>query len=131
MAFELEWVDRTVRCHWSGTVSGADLVTVNKLIQSDARFDDLRYLLFLMNDIEHMDVSIEDIEAVAAMGIGAARSNDNLRCATVSMDDDWYGLSSFYQMHMDEAAGPSWAMRVFTTREAAEEWLYDECLDLI
>ncbi|ARN74399.1 hypothetical protein [Oceanicoccus sagamiensis] len=127
MAFKLEWSGKTVSCHWSGVVKGHDLVTANRLIHSDARFDDLRYMLFLMADIEQVDVTIEDVEKLAAMGIGAAKSNSSLRCATVSTDDDWYGLSSFYQMHMDEAAGPSWSLGLFKTREAAEEWLFDEC----
>ncbi len=126
MAYQLEWTDRAVCCRWSGTVVGLDLVAANQQIQSDARFDDLRYMLFLMNDVERMDISIEAIEQVAAMGIGAAKSNDSLRCAMVSSDDDMYGLASFYQMHMDEAGGPTWAMRLFRNERAANEWLFEE-----
>lgn len=128
MAYQVEWADRTVYCRWSGTVVGLDLVAANREIQSDARFDDLRFMLFLMNDVEHLDVSIEAIEQVAAMGIGAAKSNEQLRCAMVSVDDDMYGLSSFYQMHMDEAGGPTWPMQLFRTEKAASEWLFEECV---
>ena len=126
MAYKLEWADRAVFCRWSGTVVGGDLVTANQQIHSDARFDDLRYMLFLMNDVEQMDISIESIEQVAAMGIGAAKSNENLRCAMVSISDDMYGLASFYQMHMDEAGGPTWAMKLFRNEAAANDWLFEE-----
>ena len=128
VVFSLDWGDRSVCCQWSGTVTGSDLVAANKQIQSDSRFDDLRYMLFLMDEIDHLDVSIEDIETVAAMGIGAAKSNANLRCASVASNDDWFGLSAFYQMHMDESDGPTWALKLFRDRSSAEDWLYDECM---
>ncbi|WP_101759581.1 hypothetical protein [Oceanicoccus sp. KOV_DT_Chl] len=126
--FILEWGHQFVRCICSGSVSGSELLRANQLIHADARFDELKFMTFNMEDVEKIDVSIPDIERVAAFGVGAARSNPNLRCAMVSTSEDLYGLSSMYQMTMEEAGGATWSMGMFATTDAAEIWLSQECV---
>ena len=79
MPVALQWESRGVVREFVGTVEFEEYMHSVALLQNDARFDDLRYIIEDFSACVMLHVSESDMEMVIANAIGAAFSNPHIR----------------------------------------------------
>jgi hypothetical protein len=84
MAFELVWEPRGVWRKFSGTLTPEDLIASVDIVQSDARFDSLRYSINDFLAVENAAELAAGVDLVLAKAIGGAHSNPKLVMAIVA-----------------------------------------------
>jgi hypothetical protein len=120
MGYKINWTERGVEWLYYGTVTGAELIESNEEIYGDPRFDDLRYQLVDLTEVERFDVSDTDIRKLAFFDAAAARSNPRIRLGIIASDTSGRAISDAYRASIQDA---TWEHRFFEEREAAEQWL--------
>jgi hypothetical protein len=123
LPYSTRWEPRGVVWKFAGRVTGHELLSANHEIYGDARFDEMRYQIVDLTEVEVFDVTEEDMLVVAANDRAAARSRANVRVAVATADEMVRQLSEMYE----GATSPSpWTQRVFDSVSAAREWIEDE-----
>ncbi|MFP4157421.1 MAG: hypothetical protein ACLFU4_07365 [Opitutales bacterium] len=120
MGYKINWKERGVEWLYHGTVTGAELIQSNEDIYGDPRFDDLRYQLVDLTQVERFEVSESDIRKLAFFDAAAARSNPRIRLGIIAGNASGRAISDAYRGSIQN---PPWEHQVFETREAAEHWL--------
>jgi hypothetical protein len=66
MAYTMEWEGRGVCWTFNGALTGRELLRSNLEIYGDERFDNMRYQIVDLTQIDSMNVSAEDMKKIAA-----------------------------------------------------------------
>ena len=119
MAYDIFWEQRGVVKHYRGCVSSYDLLQSVLDTESDARFDDLRFVINDFLDIESLALANVDVEEISAIDRAAARINPHIKIAIVSISTDIIALGNEY------ANSPmnTYPTRIFATNADARAWL--------
>ncbi len=120
MPFTITWTQQGVVWKYSGRLTGSDLLTSNLQIFGDERFDELRYQIVDLSDVEEIDVSEAVMRKVAHLDMAAARTNPRVKVAVISTSDAAAQLNEFYQKYTDGKS--PWKNRDFSSFEQAEAW---------
>ena len=78
MAYEIAWEPRGVWRKYSGTLAPEDLVASVDEVQSDERYDTLRYSINDFLSVENVEEVALILDQVLAKAIGGAFSNPQL-----------------------------------------------------
>lgn len=119
MGYSLEWECSGVVKRYHGQVNAAELVEPVVSTQSDARFDQLRYVINDFLGVQGMACTQDDIDVIAAHDMGAAVTNPNIRIAMVTCQPDVIALIQRYL----QATGEVYPTRIFPTLAEARAWL--------
>ena len=76
-----------------------------------------------LRGVESLDLTGEDIRAIAEADIRSAANDRDIIVAIVGESDVVYGLARMYQAFVDEA---SWKVEVFRDMEAAKAWINEQ-----
>lgn len=120
MPYEAIWEDKGIYWKYQGILTGDDLLQSNMNIYGDSRFDNLRYQLVDMLDVESFDVETEAMEAVTAMDEAASQTNPSLIIAVVSAHIQAKQLVELYET---TTGGAPWETEMFESVEEARVWI--------
>lgn len=121
MPFEIQWESRGAYKRFHGFITMDDLIQAAQRIEGDPRFDDMRYVINDFLAIAGHAVTDTQVRMLAAMDVGAAYTNPNIRIAVVTDRDEVRALTRAY------TAPPlnAYPTRIFATLNGAREWLRD------
>lgn len=120
MAYVISWEERGVYCQFNGIVSGNELMQCNNEIYGAPNFDNMRYQIFDMLNVEQFSITERAVKEIAACDCAAALTNTDVKCALVATDTVAHTLSKVYQ---DTISQSPWEGRSFKTIEEARHWL--------
>lgn len=120
MAYELVWEPDGVLRKFSGTVSAREFINSIERVQSDARFDDARYVINDFSDISGHGLSEDTLIEAAILQYGAYASNPNCRVVFVTTEAALAGLVRDSQA---TSQLKSYQTEVMPTLTEARDWL--------
>lgn len=120
MGYRIIWESPqgVVKRHF-GQLTGAEVLAANTKIESDPRFDSLRYVINDFLDCTGVTVSAPEIEEIAAIDHSAALINRNIRIAIVATHPEVEAASKAYANDTLTA----YTTRIFGTMADARAWL--------
>jgi len=120
MAYDINWEPEGIHKHYSGFVTGREMIESATKIQCDPRFDDMRYVINDFTGITGHDLSIDAFTDLAASNYGAHASNPNCRIVYVTTDTN---LVKVIQDTLMSPAFISYEVEVKPTISEARDWL--------
>ncbi|MBI4998298.1 MAG: hypothetical protein HZC22_15680 [Rhodocyclales bacterium] len=119
MTYQIEWKPRGVIKRFFGHVTDHDMLQSVLEIESDRRFDDLRYVINDFSGITGSSVDVPTVEEIAIADKGASLSNPSIRIAVVTTSPEIRTLAECY------AGSPlnAYQMRIFASEGEARSWL--------
>lgn len=120
MPYTIAWKPGVIIWTFHGTVSGKDAIQANLDIYGDPRFDNLRYGIVDLTEVEQFDIANEDLEAAAALDDAATITNSHLAIAVIATTDEARRVASLYESAMSTS---KWKVKIFGTPNDAKEWL--------
>jgi len=120
MNYQLTWEPEGIYKKVSGFVSAKELLHSVTDVQSDRRFDDMRYVITDLTDMTGHDFSEELFADLAAIHCGAQASNPNCRMVFVTPDE------TLAKIIGDTLRSPhliSYVVEVKSTIGEARDWL--------
>ena len=122
MTIKLEWETKQLLVmQYTGVVQGQELLDISLKLSGDPRFDDLRFILSNWANVKKTKVSTKDVKNLAAYVSAMAKTNGNIKNATVvSNTEEGEALATFYE-HLTQ--GISWQVAHFKEEKAARAWL--------
>ena len=115
MGYELTWERKGVYKHFTGVVKGQDYLRIQTEVFGDPRFDQLRYVINDLLDVEAFDFALEDAEYAAAYNRGPSYTRPRLDVAYITTDPNIVTLID----RMRELS--SYPLHVFPTLGRARE----------
>ena len=119
MGYEITWETRGACKRFFGHVTGAELMRSVEEIESDPRFDSVRYVVNDFLAVESFSVSEENVLTISAIDGAASITNPNIKVAIVATDDRVRAMAELY------ANSPlnTYPTRIFTNMDAARDWV--------
>ena len=96
MPFEILWEPKGAYKKVHGVVTAQEFMRSITELQSDLRFDRLKYTINDFSGAAALRITESDIHDYAAMGIGAAHSNPGIKIAIVSDDPEIVAMVRLY-----------------------------------
>ncbi|MEW5774595.1 MAG: hypothetical protein AB1916_13835 [Thermodesulfobacteriota bacterium] len=124
MPYKTTWRPGGVIWTFSGVFTGEDAIQANLDIYGDPRFDDLRYQIVDISQVERFNLPNEAVETAAAMDEAATLSNPRLIVAVVAPTGEALKAAESYKSAMSESR---WKVRIFCSMEDAREWVRPSC----
>jgi len=118
MTYQLEWTKCGVHKLYSGRVIFQDIYNSEREIADNSRFDDLRYILIDLLDIQEITMSLPEKNVLIAQRIGASKTNPLIKYAYVSINP------IFQNAVLDDIrkGKARYAQRMFPTVSEAMNW---------
>lgn len=110
MPFRLEWKRAQVVFHYLGLVTSDDILSSNREVYGDARFDDLRWEVVLFDKVTRVEYTKNDVKMIAYLDRAAYRSNPNIMVLFVGDSELLENLHKEYAMYENEQFWPIFHM---------------------
>ena len=120
MSYENIWEKHGVYRKCSGRVTGKEILQAVQEVESDNRFDLIRYVINDFLDVTEVDVSFEEIKLIAAIDNAAALTNPNIKVAQVTINSGIEDLAKFYS---DRPGNNRYPSKLFLSLDEAREWV--------
>ena len=120
MAVEFEWEPLGVYTRFSGFITANELVHSVEEIQSDTRFDDIRYVINDLLNVSGFELSAEALTDVAILHHGGHRTSPYFKIVLISADG--YLVKTIRNIHKFPHLA-SCQIEVFSTVADARAWL--------
>jgi len=106
---------------YSGTVSGNQILSSQKSMTDDGRFDGMRELILDASCIEENTADENYIKLISAVANAQSKTNPFIRNAVIlNSSEDGQALAAYYQS-LAESTG--WDIELFKTEAEARSWL--------
>lgn len=120
MPYQISWDDRaTMRVVYSGLTGDRDVLEVIKIQHGDDRFDALRRVLHDFRGIEGCTHSVNTLEEIDCLTIGAWQTNPRFKIAVVADRSDVIDMIKAFEKERLDA----YPMKVFSALADARAWL--------
>lgn len=122
MSYQIIWSDRGVIKRFYGRVTGQDTLHAVQEVESNVRFDTLRWVIndFLhINSVDLNTFNPQLVDVVSAIDMAAAKTNPYIDIAIVTNDDDIRDMAEQYA----NSVLNKYPTRIFTTIIEAKIWL--------
>ena len=120
MPYKNTWEQHGVYRIFSGKITGQEVLQSVQEVESDNRFDNIRYVINNFLDVTEIGVSPKDIKIIAAIDTAAALTNPDIKIAQIATDPQIKALNILYS----EVTGNSpYPTQVFSNLEDARKWL--------
>ncbi len=96
VGFEITWEQRGAYKRFFGHVTDDELMRSVHEIESDERFDALRYVICDFLGIDTFDVTEDNVRIISAIDAAAAMTNPHIKIAVVATDARVHGLAEVY-----------------------------------
>lgn len=120
MSYQISWEKKGAHIGLFDQVDSACINTVYAELNNDPRFEDIRYIIFNMLEMNSPEYTVSDVERLAHMDRAGAITNPNIRIAIICTNEGGLAISSFYQSEMGDSP---WRAEIFSCLEDAREWL--------
>ncbi len=120
MTCQIIWEKDGVYWKYSGNVSGDEIVEASTSIYGDPRFSTMKYKFVDFLDVEHIEISDDQLALIAYQHLATERANPYLKNAILAKSDDNLSLAYEFASYFDKS---SWAVRVFTDQDEADKWV--------
>jgi hypothetical protein len=121
MPYQTTWHTNGILWTYSGVLTGDELLNSNFEIFGDERFDDIRYQIVDLRQVQEIKVNEKHMRKIAHLDIAAARSNPRVKVAILTNKPGGKLLSDTYDKY---SAGKSpWETKLFSNIEDARNWL--------
>jgi hypothetical protein len=110
----------------TGVITAADFSRANEEIYSEESLDRLQYQLIDFTATEHLEISLEEARAFAAVDVTAADQTQGLIIAVAGPDDLTFGISRMWQALASDSNIRS---GVFRSVPDAERWIKETLQD--
>ena len=123
MSYEIIWEPKGAIKRFFGDVTNIDLLESVEKIESDHRFDNLRYVIndFLACTTFSFDGSV--VEDISVLDNGASVSNPDIKVAVVATAPDIVTATKQYA----ESPINAYETRIFSTLAESRLWLLKHC----
>lgn len=117
----VEWEGRCVHWRFQGSLTaGAVIDTFNELYGHE-RFDETRVQIRNYSDITSYDITVADVQKIAAFDRAAAMSNPNMKIAlVVTMENENHEALAY--LYDAELYDTPWKVAIFSCIEDALAW---------
>jgi hypothetical protein len=119
MGYEITWETRGARKRFFDHVTDAELMRSVEDIESDPRFDSVRYVVNDFLAVASFSVSEENVLTISAIAGAASISNPNIKVAIVATDT---GVLALAELYADSPLN-TYPTRIFTNMDAARDWV--------
>lgn len=117
------WEDRGVIRHFTGCVTGEEIINSNLKMHGDARFDDLAYIINDLIDVEECVITEDELVMLSVTDAVAEHSNKFLKIAIVATNMSIIDLANSYCEFMTDN---TYATQVFNDMNDAFDWINDK-----
>ena len=119
MSYEVHWEPQGAVKRFWGVVSSNDVIRSVIETEADARFDSLRFVINDFVAVSQITFDAHDVDDIAAMDLGASRTNPAIRIAIVAVTADVIALAHQY------ANSPLnvYPTKIFATMDEARAWV--------
>lgn len=126
MPFTAEWKDKGYYVNFTGIVTTEEVTEVSNAMESDPRFDDLRYFIANYLEIDGLEFDVDNIAQVisqhAKINAAASLSNPFIKRAVVTTDETIMAFANLY-IAESKTEKSAWQLKVFSTMAEAEQWV--------
>lgn len=119
MSYELRWEPHGVIKRFYGEVTDHDVMQSVIDIESDMRFDAVRYVINDFLQCTGYAVSGETVDQIAVIDCGASHTNSHIRIAVVTTSPEVVALATRYA----QSPVNRYPMRMFATMDEARTWV--------
>lgn len=121
MSYELIWEPRGVLRKFTGNLTFSDVMSSSVTVESDPRFDDIRYVISDFSGVKTTEIGRDDIAEIVAIDAAAARSNKRIQGAVVVAD------GTMLTLVLDYVNSPmnTYPVFFFGSLESARSWATD------
>lgn len=109
MAYKIICKARGVEWVYTGVLTGSELIESNEKIYGDPRFDDLRYQLVDLSQVERYEITEQDMKRMAFYDRVAAQSNPRIRLAVIAPRDEDRAITETYGSFNPDSV---WALKI-------------------
>ena len=120
MTINIKWEGKGIYWKVSGIVTAEDIFEIDKEINADPRYDDVRYQVIDLLDVTELNVKVHEVTQIASFDKASQLSNPRIKIAFVSTDETTQSLASLYSA---ESLNSPWETQIFDTFEDALEWV--------
>lgn len=124
MAYTTTWLPHGVIWVYSGKLTGNELLQSNLDIFGDERFDNLRFQIVDLTNVDSLEVTEKHMRKIAHLDMAAARSNPRVKVAVVTTSDEGLGITNYYDQQTAEKS--PWTTKIFSTFKEAQAWVRGE-----
>lgn len=124
MPYKIAWKTGAIIWTFYGTVTGKDAIQANLGIYGDPRFDNLRYGIVDISEVEQFNIADEDLDVAAALDNAATITNSHLAIAVIAGTDEAIRVAKIYESAM---AMSKWKVKTFSSMKDAQQWLTLTC----
>lgn len=122
MSYKTTWlITKGVIITFSGVVDEMEIFQAVAYINSDLRFDEIRYQIRDYTKVTEFNVDSECMIYNAALDKAASYSNPNMKIAIVTAVEVIQVLSSLYQVK--SITSSPWKVKIFNTMDEAHQWV--------
>lgn len=124
MPYTIVWNPGAIIWTFYGIISGKDAIQANLDIYGDPRFDNLRYGIVDLSNVEQFNIANEDLEVAAALDDAATITNPRLVIAVIATTEEALRVAALYESAMGTS---KWKVKVFSAMNDAQQWLSLAC----
>ena len=121
MPYQASWEPLGVALHFSGVVSGKDLIAANREVQTSPALPTMKYLIVDFLAAAEFDIGIGTARTVAVLDQNAAGTNPDVKVAIITSSALVRGMSSVYALY-HKVMGGSWTTEIFAREVDARAW---------
>ena len=123
MGYKITWEDRVVVKRYWGRLTADEFFKSSESIRGERRFDDIRYIINDLTDVESHDFDEEAIIQAVAMHLGTTAFNPNYRIAFVTGNHELANLAGrINDVLLDEKH----EIQNFSAMAEARNWILNE-----
>lgn len=126
MSYKISWEERGVKCIYSGSLTGDDLVESNIEMNSDSRSSAIDYLICNFIEVNEFPIRSEGVRRTANLDKKRAEKNPDVKLAVVANRPVIKGLTNMYVAFTDDS---SWETAFFEDESEARNWI-GECASI-
>lgn len=119
MSYEVHWESQGAIKRFWGVVSSADMLRSVVETEADARFDTLRFVINDFREVTQITFDSHDVGDIAAIDLGASRTNPAIKIAVVATRADVIELAEQYA----NSALNVYPTQIFATLDEARTWI--------
>lgn len=122
MGYSIDWRDRGVEVKFEQSVNQGDLIKVDSLLYNNPRYDNCRFAIWDLREVEQFQVDSREVLYSAATDNATASFSKLSKVILIAKRSDIIERFEEYVAHMRHM-GNTWDFRVFDDANHAYQWV--------
>ena len=120
MPYTHQWEKKGVYRKYTGNITGEEIISAMNVVESDARFVEIRYVINDFLETKIIDIDSATINMMAALDKAAALTNPYIKIAILTSDNSMHQLADQYR---NKFSAPPYPTCIFTDLGDARRWI--------